>query len=284
MTCFFGCFGGPKESFPSPPDEESGEGSSDQFEDGPGGDEPAGSSAPDEPDEEIEGADLDESEAGGDEPVESSTPGGNSEKNDGKAGEDDQVGSSSKVLLTNELFHMTISDVPRGHRTTLRRVSRNWKATVEKIGHALDPFDHEPSRYENFDPLPLYTSQTIFRRNPVFLDYVGPIDVGPDPALPVCRIMSRTLHQHLPSRLFAKLRAEKGQQSITRPALTEVNVRIGCNDAASTRLQVNGGIRLQDVLDHVQLVGGGTHIGLVYVSFGGPRELVVYKAGREVKG
>jgi hypothetical protein len=251
-----------------------------------GGDEPANPSTPDEPNDESEEGSSGESEegVGGDDPADSSAPDGNGEKADDEASEHEQVGASSKVLLTNELLHMIISDVPREHRTTLRRVSKNWKATVEKIGHALDPFDHEPSRYEDFDPLPLYTSQTIFKRNPVFLDYVGPIGVGPDPALPACRIMSRTLHQHLPSRLFTKLSAEKGQLFIKRPPLTEVSVGIGYNGADSTRLQVNGGIRLQDVLDHVQRVGGGTHIELVCVSFGGPREVVVYKAGREVRG
>jgi hypothetical protein len=88
----------------------------------------------------------------------------------------------------------------------------------------------------------------------------------------------------LPCRSFARLSEEKGQQFITRPPLTEVNVRIGYSSAASVRLQVAGGVRLQDVLDHVQTVGGGTHVGLVYMFFGGPRKFVVYAADREVEG
>jgi hypothetical protein len=289
-------FGGPKEAIPSydslgesdssDSGDESEEGSFDESGDVTEDDGPADPSAPDEPDDESGEGSLDEyeNEARGDQPEESIAPGGGSEKGDGEATEVEQVGASSKVLLTNELLQMIISEVTREDRTSLRHVSKTWRGAVLKVGYAFEPIDHEYSRRENWDPLPLYTSQTIFRRNPVFLDYTRLMGGGPDPVFPEYRIMFRTLYQHLPCRSFAKLSEEKGQQFITRPPLTEVNARIGYSSAASVRLQVAGGVRLQDVLDHVQTVGGGTHFGLVYMFFGGPRKFVVYAADREVEG
>jgi hypothetical protein len=123
---FHACFGGPKYFSLSKPDEESGESSLDEPGDGPGGDESVDTSAPDAPDDESEGrGGLHECEAGGDEPADSSPPDGSSEKGHGDAGADDQEGASSRVLHTNELLHMIISEVPREFRTSMRRVSKN---------------------------------------------------------------------------------------------------------------------------------------------------------------
>lgn len=41
------------------------------------------------------------------------------------------------VLQTNELLHLIIAEVPREYRTSLRHVSKSWKAVAEKIGHVL---------------------------------------------------------------------------------------------------------------------------------------------------
>jgi hypothetical protein len=150
-------FGGPKEALLPAPDsseEDDSSESDDQSEDGSlddsgdeaEGDELAELSASDnssESDDQSKGGSPDESgdEAGGDEPPESSTPDGGSEKDDGEASEDDLVGSSSKVLQTNELLHMIISEVPLEERTSLRRISKQWQAAVVRLGYALEPIN-----------------------------------------------------------------------------------------------------------------------------------------------
>jgi hypothetical protein len=45
--------------------------------------------------------------------------------------------AATAALDTNELLHLIIAKVPRQYRTKLRSVSRNWKAAVEKLGHAF---------------------------------------------------------------------------------------------------------------------------------------------------
>jgi hypothetical protein len=58
--------------------------------------------------------------------------------------------AATAALDTNELLHLIIDEVPREYRTQLRRVSRAWKAAVEKLGHVIDPLEINPIE---IDPL-----------------------------------------------------------------------------------------------------------------------------------
>jgi hypothetical protein len=74
--------------------------------------------------------------------------------------------AATAALDTNELLHLIVDEVPREYRTQLRRVSRAWKAVVEKLGHVIDPL--EDDEYDGFYPSPakfFYTSpaKSVYR-------------------------------------------------------------------------------------------------------------------------
>ena len=83
--------------------------------------------------------------------------------------------ATTAVLDTNELLHLIISAVPREHRTSLRRVSKNWQAAVLKIGHVFEPIDYDVSPYGDdfateFDYYgygPVYALENEFALNPM---------------------------------------------------------------------------------------------------------------------
>jgi hypothetical protein len=249
VALFHGCFRGPKEFFPSKLDEKSGEGSLDESRDAPGGDEPPHSSTPDEPVDESGGDAFDASEGGaaGDEPAESSPPDGGSEKDDVKAGEVEQAGALSTALQINELVHMIISEVPREHRTSIRRVSRNWNAAVTRIGHAFEPSEYEPSRSEKACDLPTYPPQMTFKHNPVFDSKPAWMGIS---LRNVC-LGGRTWCQCLsfyPLRATAQL-AKLGNEFITDPPITQARIHSGYIEF-DVLLQVRGGIKIRDVLGY----------------------------------
>jgi hypothetical protein len=76
------------------------------------------------------------------------------------------------VLQTNELLHLIIAEVPREHRTSIRRVSKAWKLAVEKIGYAFDYLRHTLSDvFACRDPLsPLHPCHMGFRFHPVLME------------------------------------------------------------------------------------------------------------------
>ena len=65
--------------------------------------------------------------------------------------------AATAALDTNELLHLIIAEVPREYRTQLRRVSKAWKADVEKLGHVIEPL--EDKEYKNFHKL---SSQSVY--------------------------------------------------------------------------------------------------------------------------
>ena len=219
----------------------------DESQDAPGGDEPPDLSTPDEPVDESGGDAFDASEVGaaGDEPAESSPPYGGSEKDDVKAGEVEQAGALSTALQINELVHMIISEVPREHRTSTRRVSRNWNAAVTRIGHAFEPSEYEPSRSEQACDLPMYPPQMTFKHKPVFDSKPAWMDVGRSNVY----LGGRTWCQRLsfyPLRATAQL-AKLGNEFITDPPITQAKIHSGYIEL-DVLLQVRGGIKIRDVL------------------------------------
>ena len=94
-----------------------------------------------------------------------------SEVYDGSQGEDgsfppEQYGQSppsqvydaaTATLDTNELLHLIIAEAPREYRTQLRRVSRAWKAGVEKLGHVIEPLeDNEHKDFRKHSDASIY--------------------------------------------------------------------------------------------------------------------------------
>jgi hypothetical protein len=239
---FQGYFGGPKEFSPSKHDEESGEGSLDESGDGSGGPGSAGSSAPDEPVDESEGVNFDASEGGaeGDEPVKSSAPDGNCEKTDGEARAEEQVGASSRVMHTNELLHMIISEVPREFRISMRRVSKNWQAAVVKLGYTVEP-EKKKSRHWSRH----YLSQTEIKVNPVFIRTANSF-------MPVPMHGHHGILKYTPGVGLELTGRER--EFITSPPITEVLLfPLNCNNPET--LRVRGGIRVEDLVASANDVG-----------------------------
>lgn len=220
---------------------------------------------PDEPDPGAGGAGLPDSGKPGDSDGDnlSDDAGGSSESDDcsevgdSKPDEDEQVEESSAaaVLDTNELLHMILSEVPREHRVSLRRISKNWQAAVEKIGYVFQPADHSQGHHQD-DPRPLYVSQPIFRSNPVFLDNLFSMGRPAHQAIPGYRIECRSLgsSRSAPHWVSVAKLKENGHQFITDPPLTELQVRTRGILDPKVRLQVYGGIRLKDLLEFFQTV------------------------------
>lgn len=245
VALFHGCSGGPKEFFPSKLDEKSGEGSLDEFGDGAGGDGSADSGAPDEPVDESEGDNFGASEGGaeGDEPAESSAPDGGSEKDDVKAGGDDQVEASSKVLLTNELLQMIITEVPRKDRTSLRRISKTWQGAVVEVGYALEPISYERLLFSKEGYLPMYgPPRTISKMNPAWPRTYAIGDKNNQDTYFLEYAMS-----DYPPSATAKLAAH-AREFVTDPPITQLIVATNSRkgDTAAI-LRVRRGIRIGDL-------------------------------------
>jgi hypothetical protein len=254
---------------------------------------------PSEPEDESDADDSDESDSGAGgagmpdfgEPGDSDDSGASSdsddssEDDDSNSGEHEQVEDSSAaaVLELPELLHMIISEVPREHRTMLRSVSRDWKAAVEKIGYVFQPDDIGHGLYREDDPMPLYTSQAIFRSNPVFLDSLFSKRRPADQVNPGYLVKSRCLgsSRSIPHFVSVAKLSENGHQFVTHPPLTEMLVRTGSIAHPRVRLQVDGGIRLRDLLEFFQTVHRGGGVGLFQGYFGGPKEFSPSKHDEE---
>jgi hypothetical protein len=244
----------------------------DEPDSGAGGAGMAGSSEPDDSD----GENLSEhDDAGG-----SSGSDDFSEVGDSKPDEGEQVEDSSAaaVLQLPELLHMIIYEVPRKERTSLRRVSKQWQAAVEKIGHVFQPDDIGHGHYHN-DPIPLYTSQAIFRSNPVFPDSLSSMDRPANQASPGYRIECRYLEssRSVPHWVSVAKLKENGHQFVTHPPLTELLVRTGGIFDPRILLQVDGGIRLKDLLEFVQTAHRRGGPNFFHACFGGPKDFSLSK-------
>ena len=170
--------------------------------------------------------------------------------------------AASAVLQTNELLHLIISEVPREHRTSLRRISKAWKIVIEKAGHAFEPLRrHVCERMGSHSPrpcpsTPLYPPQVNFRFHPALLTK-GRVQID------TCDGASQTFHHHSiwvsvvkpPCRIteFEKGIAtlvEHELEFITDPPTTEV-ITFEIYAQMSFFLNVCGGIRIGDLLKHL---------------------------------
>lgn len=230
------------------------------------GAEGAGTAHSGEPDDSDDDDNSENDDAGG-----SSESDCGSEDGDNSSSEKEQVEDSSAaaVLDTNELLHMILSEVPREKRTSLRRVSKNWKAAIEKIGHAVESTDHEYFEPPQSRPLPLYTSHLTFRLNPLLFDDQVALYTYTGELATERRIECHRLRV-LPLTSAVDL-SENEYQFATDPPLTEL--RIPDHWAKDdTTFRVNGGIRLKNLMRYLQASPSGKQSSCCAM-FGGPKKV-----------
>jgi hypothetical protein len=157
------------------------------------------------------------------------------------------------VLDTNELLHLIISAVPREHRTSLRRVSKNWQVAVLKIGHVMEPFDYD---WYFFD-------DQIDVSNGPFYSLEKDLDVKHHPYLyPVHRCTNQMddscdhchymiIHRHL---TFEEVNRRK-HEFITIPPVSQVVIGADLPTHMAS-LRVPGGIRMGGLLEHYSKMSG----------------------------
>ena len=177
--------------------------------------------------------------------------------------------AATAALDTNELLHLIIAKVPRQYRTKLRSVSKNWKAAVDKLGHAFDPL----RPIGNSGPscmLPIYGINEFGKRlvcnktNPAiacytkdeYFDCPGCVD-GQD-WCDTCFDPVESIHARIcfdPNRISKQEGEERELEFITDPPTTLVEVSVGISrdwwrDSRKRRvsvLNVPGGIRVRDL-------------------------------------
>jgi hypothetical protein len=177
--------------------------------------------------------------------------------------------AATAALDTNELLHLILAEVPRQSRTTLRSVSKKWKAAVEKVGHTFDP----PRPVGNRGPhcmLPMYGINEFGKRlvcnktNPAiacytkveYFDCPGCVD-GQD-WCDTCFDPVESIHARIcfdPNRISKQEGEERELEFITDPPITLVEVSVGISrdwwrDSRKRQvsvLNVPGGIRVRDL-------------------------------------
>jgi hypothetical protein len=160
--------------------------------------------------------------------------------------------ATTAVLDTNELLHLIISAVTREHRTSLRRVSKNWQAAVLNIGHVFEPiyhnwYLHDSAAEKGFYGLgPTYTLENGFALNPTTWSGSRTHDsVDPDYELSYLLYFAKNLS-------LAELTRRK-REFITDPPLSQVMIHAGrfeCEESQVAVLRVRGGIRIGDLLEY----------------------------------
>jgi hypothetical protein len=232
---------------PSESGDESDGDSVDESDAGAGGAGGAGMAGSSEPDDGDKDDDSEGDDAGG-----SSQSGGGSEDGDSKSGEDEQVGASNKVLQTNELLQMILAKLPQGERTSLRRVSKTWQGAVEKIGHAVEPSEYEPSRDDRMCDLPMHSPQITFKHNLAFYSTPAWMDLSSRVPQLGGRIWCQCLSFH-PLQAVAQL-AELENGFITDPPITQAKIH-SRNTALDVLLQIPEGIRIRDLVKYFPNLG-----------------------------
>jgi hypothetical protein len=177
--------------------------------------------------------------------------------------------AANAALDTNELLHLIIAKVPRQYRTKLRSVSKNWKAAVEKLGHAFDP----PRPIGNSGPtcmLPMYGINEFGKRlvcnktNPAIACYTEddhfdcPGCVDGEDWCDTCDYPVESIHARIcfdPNKISKEEGEERELEFITDPPITVVEVSVGISrdwwrDGRNRQvsvLTVPGGIRVRDL-------------------------------------
>jgi hypothetical protein len=124
------------------------------------------------------------------------------------------------VLHTNELLHLIIAEVPREHRTSLRRVSKQWQAAVVRAGYALEPITScEDLAASIRNGVPMYEPpRKTLKVNPAWPHAQAYSDY---PRELYCLPYDLSYARHSVSvRLAAH-----GRESITEPPITQVSHR-----------------------------------------------------------
>jgi hypothetical protein len=157
------------------------------------------------------------------------------------------------VLHTNELLHLIIAEVPREHRNSIRRVSKTWKAAVEKIGHVFAPEGHSLWKYHIqcwWPKSPLYPANVGFQFHPVLVEKEHIV---------VCTNTQgqRELHRSI-ANTFDRTELPKWagleREFDVSPPVTELLIRE--NNYEETIVQVSGGIRIGDLMDQINKAKG----------------------------
>jgi hypothetical protein len=179
--------------------------------------------------------------------------------------------AATAALDTNELLHLIIAKVPRQYRTKLRSVSKNWKAAVDKLGHAFDPL----RPIGNSGPtcmLPIYGINEFGKRlvcnktNPAIACYTEddhfecPGCVDGEDWCDTCDYPVESIHARIcfdPNKISKEEGEERELEFITEPPITVVEVSVGISrdwwrDGRNRQvsvLTVPGGIRVRDLKD-----------------------------------
>jgi len=152
----------------------------------------------------------------------------------------------SAVFGITELLLPIISELPREHRTTIRRVSKAWYDAVMNIGHVFDPvgygyLGYHWQKYLRNPNMPLYPSGTLFQFNPALSWHQTPHNTN------------YPLHHWGYTLQFDEdwdfpNPAQQDSEFITNPPLTQLVLCAGSDDDARvSNLRVPGGIRIGDL-------------------------------------
>lgn len=172
--------------------------------------------------------------------------------------------ATTAVFDTNELLHLIIGAIPRENRTSLRRVSKAWRAAVLKLGHVIEPIGYR-FRLDLWRPgAPMYPLLIKLKHNPivshrnkgwttmVMSDVPGSYDM----------LLNRSPRP--------KSVAKPGQldhEFITDPPITQLALCCSAYGQVAS-LQVREGIRVGHLVEHLAKM----HVPSTWGAYGRPKE------------
>jgi hypothetical protein len=175
-----------------------------------------------------------------------------------------EVPAVAAVLQTNELLHLIIAEVPREYRTSIRRVSKTWKLAVEKIGYAFQPLGHALSDIyaRRGSSSPLYPAHKGFRFHPVLMK--GELL---NTWINIDRECGLRMHYGIlwtVNKIDFPEWEDLEREFVANPPVTEVVSVSGL--LVIPMMQKPGGIRLGDLMDHVNKFEGSPPMHLFFAT------------------
>jgi hypothetical protein len=167
----------------------------------------------------------------------------------------------SKVLQTNELLQMIISEVPRKERTSLRHVSKIWQGAVEKVGYAFEPISYGTLIASGEHGLPMYgPPRTTCKVN---WEWRRTHKTRTSSRDAYCLWYSDSGD---PQSVSARLAGHE-LEFITDPPITQVVISADEKNTRAAVLRVCGGIRIGDVAEYCEKVRATNRSRSAKVSF-----------------
>jgi hypothetical protein len=132
-------------------------------------------------------------------------------------------GAATAVFAVPELLFLVLEAVLRRRRTSLRQVSKSWRAAVMKLGYVIEPIGYLliPDFLRPW--LPLYRPDIVFKINQVLSNYVKNESTGNLDTIS-CRTEKTILALELPggpSVIHFNLRVEAAWWTICHPLQPE---------------------------------------------------------------